>query len=32
MEQDHIPGTLKVFGCPAEELLTGKAIRLPVMK
>jgi aminobenzoyl-glutamate utilization protein B len=24
MEAEGIPGTLKVFGCPAEELLTGK--------
>lgn len=24
MEKDNIPGTLKVFGCPAEELLSGK--------
>lgn len=24
MEKEKIPGTIKVFGCPAEELLTGK--------
>ena len=24
MEKESIPGTLKVFGCPAEELLSGK--------
>jgi aminobenzoyl-glutamate utilization protein B len=24
MEKEGIPGTIKVFGCPAEELLTGK--------
>ena len=24
MKKDNIPGTLKVFGCPAEELLCGK--------
>jgi len=24
MEQEQVPGTIKVFGCPAEELLAGK--------
>ncbi|MCB7059884.1 hypothetical protein LIZ31_18085, partial [Eggerthella lenta] len=24
MEQEHIPGTIIFYGCPAEEVLTGK--------
>ena len=24
MEEENIPGTIKVFGCPAEEKMTGK--------
>lgn len=26
MEKEHIPGTLRVYGCPAEEILSGKIV------